>query len=180
LRKAFPASQIIGGEIESAALDFCRRTFSIDGFLSQPDLRNLSLPHRFDMIWCGSLITHVDEPTAADILDFFHRHLRDGGLCIFTTHGSRVAERVRSGELTFGLTEQGQRTILRDFQQQGYGFAEYEGGNGYGISVTSPSRIVELARSVGGWEQAHFLEEGWHTLQDVHAFVQRRPGSAAS
>jgi SAM-dependent methyltransferase len=180
LKKLFPDSEIVGGDIEVAALDFCRRAFSVDGFLSQRDFRGLSLPRRFDMIWCGSLITHVDEQRAGDILDFFYRHLVDGGVCIFTTHGGRVAVRLESKELTFGLTEEAQRTILRDYRRQGYGFAEYFGTNGYGISVMSQSRIVELARSVGSWEQAHYMEEGWHTLQDVHAFVMRQPSAAAS
>ncbi len=82
--------------------------------------RNLSLPHRFDLIWCGSLITHIDEWAAVDLLDFFCRHLADRGVCVFTTLGQKFAggmmteegeeERfvgARGGEVTPRLSREG-------------------------------------------------------------------------
>jgi SAM-dependent methyltransferase len=185
LRAMFPDSEITAAELETAPLDFCERVFSVRRVLSQRDLRSLSLPRRFDLIWCGSLITHLDERAAVDLLDLFCRHLSDGGICIFTSHGQHVAEMMERKELTFGLTEERREQILRDYQQKGYGYADYpwlarEGRSGYGISVTSQSRMVELAQGVGPWEQAHYLEKGWHGLQDVHAFALRLPARSAT
>lgn len=173
LRKMFPDSEITGGELETAALDFCEREFSIRPFPSKGDFKSLSLPRKFDLIWCGSLLTHVDERVAGDVLGFFHRHLAPGGMCIFTTHGKRVADLMERKELTFGLTDEGQTTILRDYRTNGYGYADYPGCPDYGISITSPTRAVELARGLGAWEQVHFVENGWHNIQNVHAFALR-------
>jgi hypothetical protein len=145
----FPNSHITGGEIETTALEFCRRIFSITRLSSSTNFSELSLPQRFDLIWCGSLITHIEEQATVDLLRFFHDHLSDHGLCVFTTHGQRFIELVRSKKRTYGLTEEAQHKILREFQTKGYGYADYQNQSGYGISAVSRSRIVELARGVG-------------------------------
>lgn len=180
----FPDSKIIGAEIETEALDFCQRAFSVQGYLSNPgrSFRSLSLPCKFDLIWCGSLITHIDEQAAVDLLDFFCRHLMDGGVCVFTTHGRHVAEMFNSKETTLNLTEEGREKVLCEYQQKGYGYADYpwafpdgRSSGCFGISLASQSRMVELARGVGSWEPIYFLESGWHALQDMYAFMLRTP-----
>jgi SAM-dependent methyltransferase len=178
LKEMFPDSQIVGAEIDAAALNFCRRTFSVQGYASSParGLRSLSLPHRFDLIWCGSLITHIDESAAVDLLDFFCRHLADRGVCVFTTLGQKAASGMMAKkEKRSELSEQGVEKLLRDYHEKGYGYTDYSwadasssGSNG--LSLTSRSRIIEMARSVGRWEPVYYRESGWHELQDVYAF----------
>src|SRR5262249_26008365 len=146
------------GEINTAALDFCQRVFFVSAFLSRANPRDLALPQRFDLIWCGSLITHIDEQATFDLLRFFYGHLSDQGLCVFTTHGQRSIEWIKCKKTTYGLTEEAQHKVLREFQVQGYGYADYPNQSGYGISTVSHSRIVELARSVGSWDEAFFWE----------------------
>jgi SAM-dependent methyltransferase len=182
LRELFPDSSITGAEIEAEALEFCQRAFSVQGYLSNParSFRSLSLPSKFDLIWCGSLMTHLDEPPAVDLLDFFCRHLKEGGVCIFTTHGRHVADMFERREMTLNLSDESRQKVLYEYQQKGYGYADYPwalpdnrppGCNG--ISLVSQSRMVESARGVGSWEPVHFAESGWHGLQDVHAFMMR-------
>jgi SAM-dependent methyltransferase len=175
LRAMFRESDITGGEIQNAALDFCQRTFGVAPMRSSTDLRSLSLPRKFDVIWCGSLIPHIDENATADLLRFFHRHLLDDGICILTTHGQRAVERIKNKTKTFGLSEKDQQKVLCDFQEKGYGYADYFNRRGYGISAVSRSRIVELARGVGTWEEVFYLDHGWDGLQDVFGFAMRVP-----
>jgi hypothetical protein len=80
------------------------------------------------------------------------------------------------------LTPQGRQKILDEYRQHGYGYADYawmaaNGGSsgGYGISISAKSRVIELARNAGPWEQVYYHESGWHTIQDVHAFMLRAP-----
>ena len=72
-------------------LDFCQRAFSAKTVRSDIDFNKLSLPGKYDLIWCGSLVTHLDELAAINLLKFFHSHLSPDGLCIFTTHGQYSA-----------------------------------------------------------------------------------------
>jgi SAM-dependent methyltransferase len=175
LRAMFPDSDITGGEIQTAALDFCQREFSVTPFLSSTDFTSLSLSGKFDVIWCGSLITHIDEQTTADLLRLFYRHLSDRGICIFTTHGQRFAQKIKDKKQTYGLSEKGQEKVLCEFQEKGYGYANYINRSGYGISAASHSRVIELARSVGTWQQVCYLEHGWDHIQDVYAFAMHTP-----
>ena len=177
LRAMFPESDITGSELQEAALDFCKRTFGAIPKLSSEDLKSLSLPQKFDLIWCGSLITHIDENTTTDLLHFFYCHLLDDGICIFTTHGEKAVEMIKDKRKSFPLSDTNQQKLLCDFQKTGYGYADYTNQRGYGISVASRSRIVELAKSIGTWEEVFYLDHGWHGLQDVFGFAMRVPTS---
>ena len=67
-------------EVDRRALDFCRRSFDVTPFLSKEPFSLLSLPWQFDLIWCGSLLTHIDEPATRDLLRLFRKHLSHGGV----------------------------------------------------------------------------------------------------
>lgn len=176
LRVLFPAARLTGAEIDGAALDFCRTEFGVNSFRSDADLGRLSLPERFDLIWCGSLLTHVDEAGTASLLRFFCDHLSDRGFCLFTTHGSLSADWLQNGTYAYGLEETARESLLSDYRASGYGYADYGGGSGgYGISVASPSRIAELARAAGAWRKILFLEHGWDRHQDLHAYTRTPP-----
>lgn len=175
LKAIFPEADITAGDVQPGALDFCRRTFGATPILSSTDFTSLSLPRKFDLIWCGSLITHITETAAADLLGFFYRHLTDEGLCIFTTHGQLALDWIEQKTKTYSLSEESQQRIVRTFHERGYGYADYVNETGYGISAVSRSRIVELARGIGKWEEVFFLDHGWDGLQDVYAFAMRPP-----
>lgn len=175
LRAMFPNSDITAAEIDSTALEFCRRSFSVATFLSKTTFSDLSLPQRFDLIWCGSLFTHIDEQASRNLLQFFHDHLSDQGVCVFTTHGQRSIDWIQSKKATYGLTEGAQQEVIRGFQLKGYGYADYPNQSGFGISAVSHQRILELAKGVGRWSETFFLEHGWDNHQDVHAFANQLP-----
>ena len=175
LKAMFPDSDITGGEVQSGALDFCQRTFGVTPILSSTHFSSLSLPRKFDLIWCGSLITHIAETAAADLLGFFYRHLTNEGVCIFTTHGQLALDWIEEKTKTYSLSEESQQQILRTFHEKGYGYADYVNQIGCGISAVSRSRVVELARGIGRWEEVFFLDHGWDGLQDVYAFAMRPP-----
>jgi SAM-dependent methyltransferase len=175
LKVMFPDCDITGGEVESGALDFCQRKFGVTPILSSTDFGSLSLPRKFDLIWCGSLITHIDETAAADLLRFFYRHLTNEGVCIFTTHGQLAVDWIEEKTKTYSLPEESQQQILRTFHEKGYGYADYVNQIGCGISAVSRSRVVDLARGIGRWEEVFFIDHGWDGLQDVYAFAMRQP-----
>ena len=175
LKIMFPDAVIVGGEIDSGAVDFCKRTFSAVGFVSTDDFAGIALQRKFDLIWCGSLITHIKEESTVALLDFFYRHLKDGGTCVFTTHGELIRKMIETKEgQSFLMAPGGEEQLLRDYKARGYGFANYRAGQkrDLGTSLTSHARIVEMAQAVGTWKETLYLEHGWHS-QDVCAFTKR-------
>ncbi len=156
LQATFPNSDITAAEIDSDALKFCRRSFSVNTVLSKKDFNEISIPKQFDLIWCGSLFTHIDEQATSSLLKFFHKHLSEQGVCIFTTHGKHSIELIQSKKQTYGLAEEAQRKVLHEFKATGYGYANYVNREGYGISVVSQQRLIELAEGAGNWNQVLF------------------------
>lgn len=170
LRVMFPQADITAVELNARALDFCRRSFAVATQLSQPTIADLSLPQRFDLIWCGSLFTHLDEQASRKLLRFFYGHLSDQGVCVFTTHGQRSIDWIQSKQNTYGLTEGAQHEVVRGFQSNGYGYADYPDQTGYGVSAVSHQRMLDLAKNAGNWHEIMFMEHGWDDHQDVLAF----------
>ena len=171
LKVRFPAAAITVSEIDGKALEFCRRTFSVQATPSHERLRELEDIGRFDLVWCGSLITHVDRDATANLLAFFRRQLGPGGVCVVTTHGPRSAEWIEARTETYRLSPAAQRELLAQFHQGGYGYVDYERRRGYGVSLISRQRMLEIAAGVGNWRNACYLEHGWAEHQDVYAFV---------
>jgi hypothetical protein len=116
------------------------------------------------------LITHLDPTATAGLLGLFYRHLAPGGTCVFTTHGQTSAEWIESRRYTYLLDESVQKTIVSDFHESGYGYAGYESGSPYGVSVVSRDRMTTIAAAVGDWREVCFLEHGWDEHQDVYAW----------
>jgi hypothetical protein len=147
--------------------------------MSDRDFFALSLTGRFDLIWCGSLITHIDQADTTELLGFFYDHLAPGGLCVFTTHGQTSVEWMRDNRETYGLTASGQQQVLSQFDSEGYGYADYPHVSGLGVSVVSYDRMMGIARGIGQWNATCYLERGWDNHQDVYAFVLAEPTSAS-
>lgn len=172
LRVRFPDADITISEINPVALDFCKQEFSVKYVISDKNFSKLSLPGKFDLIWCGSLITHIDEKAATDLLRFFHDVLSPGGLCVFTTHGQTTVKRIQEKSKTYDLSKNSQHELLSLFHKNGYGYGDYRNQHGYGISVVSHERVLAIAQSVGQWDESIYLERGWDNHQDVYGFTK--------
>jgi SAM-dependent methyltransferase len=179
LRVAFGEADITSCELDRGAVEFCERTFGVTGILSNTDVSALTFPRQFDLIWCGSLVTHLDEQRTADLLRSFWRHLTPGGLCLFTTHGQTALNWLLSGTETYGLSAAVIQKVLSEFAARGFGYTDYD-QPGYGFSLVSLDRMTKISSAVGDWSLAVFLEAGWDDHQDVYGFTKPGPGSRAA
>jgi SAM-dependent methyltransferase len=168
----FPDAEITACELASGAVEFCARTFGAQPALSALNLDEVSLGKEFDLIWCGSLVTHLNETGITALLKLFQRHLTTGGLMIFTTHGDFVHRRLPTQDFDYGLTGEQIEQIGIDYPKTGYGFEDYPGEKDYGVSLTSPEWIRARVRELGGLREVYFKERGWDDHQDVFGFVR--------
>ena len=167
---AFPYAALYGCDINTEAVQFCKKEFGVDAAESNQDFTKVSFPHSFDLIWSGSLLTHLDESHATDLLKLFYRSLSPNGLCVFTMHGRTSTGWLKSRAETYNLTEAARLGILSGLTKNGYGYADYPFGPGYGIAVAKRERIVEMATAVGDWSFSSFHESVWSDHHDVYAF----------
>lgn len=170
LQARFGGARILGAEINPGALDFCKRAFSIPPLRSRIPIGELELDETFDLIWCGSLLTHIDETSAAEVLRFFCGHLTPGGVCVFSTHGERVVGWMETRRHKFLLDEDGLDLVAARYRHGGYGYANYPFRDDYGISAVTRDHMRRIAADAGPWREAAFLDAGWDNCQDIYAY----------
>jgi SAM-dependent methyltransferase len=176
LGEEFPRASITASDVDREAVDFCERTFGATGVYASTDPREIRFEDKFDLIWVGSVFTHIDETAWEGLLRVLAAALADDGLLIFTTEGPAVADTLREGELDFGLAPDAVQSILRDFAESGFGYGDYANrerhdfpsSGRYGVTVVHPDQVRALVRAAG-LEVAHYIATGWDNHQDVFA-----------
>jgi SAM-dependent methyltransferase len=83
-------------DINRELVDFCASAFRRDPVYASENPRDTPLEGAFDLIWCGSPLTHVDAPLWTAFLELFESLLEPAGVLVFSTCGRFVADRVRS------------------------------------------------------------------------------------
>ena len=171
LVQRFPEAEITACEIQRGPVQFCVRTFGARPAYSSVELDEVDLAEKFDLIWCGSLATHLNEHGILALFRLFARHLRPGGLAVFTSHGAYATQRLWRREFDYSIPENQIDRLVHDYKQAGYGFADYAGEQNWGVSLTSPEWIRASMRELGSLREVYFKEHGWDDHQDVFGFV---------
>lgn len=170
LRAGFPAAEIHACDLNRDGVDFCARQFGATPFYSQPDLARVQLPGPYDLIWVGSLMTHVRADRWPGFLGFFRRHLAPAGVCLFTVHGASAARKIRGGESGYGLADPG--GFLAAFDRDGFAYEDYATDPGYGLSISTPAWVAARLAALGGVRLVNYHERGWADHQDVVAWMR--------
>ncbi len=176
----FPGATFTACDIQPGAVDFCAAEFGAEPAYSKPHLGEVSFAADFDLIWCGSLVTHLDAAATRELIGLFARHLRPGGVAVFTTNGDHVARLMTEEGATYDLPPEYVKRITDSYARTGQGYHDYPRGQGYfdfhpegrgyGVSLTSHAWVGEQARLAGGLREVYFRERGWAGHQDVYGF----------
>jgi SAM-dependent methyltransferase len=172
-RAAFPEAELVACDISTDAVDFCAQEFGAIPVYSDADPAKVELPGRFDVIWVGSLFTHVAKPQWVGFLDLLESVLSDDGLLLFTVQGRNVRRQLLAGELAWSLTEADIEQIVRGYDTEGFGYADWSGATGYGTSLNRPSWVARQIEERAGLRLAGYRETGWGR-QDVVACQARK------
>jgi SAM-dependent methyltransferase len=87
-------SRITVADINPSAVSFTCETFGVRGFLSVEDPSSLRHDCRYDVIFVGSLFTHLHHAYWGSWLQHLYSLLLDAGLLIFSTHGLKVLDEI--------------------------------------------------------------------------------------
>ena len=173
LRYAWPTAEITACDIEKAAVDFCAKIFDAVPVYSSMDVKRVRLDGKFDLIWVGSLFTHLTEESASDLLSLFYGSLAQGGVLIFTIAGEFVYDLAMAGD-HWGLAEESIGTIKSDFEQAGFAYGSYKPG------ITRETNIGRafihrdwLSRKIADYpsmQDVAYINRGYARRQDVVAW----------
>jgi SAM-dependent methyltransferase len=181
LRAAFPDASITGCDIWEEGVQFCEQTFGARGVISKPNPGDTELDELYDVIWCGSMLTHLGEEPFLGTLKLFESHLTPNGVVVFTLHGRyTVDEQMRNNREGFTFNEEQMQRVLRDYDETGFGFypsitRELNEGDpsipeesNLGNSVSSRAWVCKQLEQTPGLDLLLYVERGW-LGQDVVA-----------
>lgn len=174
LAARFPDARITACDLMTKGVDFCAKELGMTPIYSQEDFDKIDLGQRFDLIWCGSLVTHLNPKDILALLRFFDRHLNSNGVVVFTTHGDHVARRLDEGA-EYKLGKEAAKSVVNVYRNQGVAFVPYIGHEKteqYGFALTSPAWIRQQSALFQNWREVFYQPQGWDNHHDVFGYVK--------
>ncbi len=168
LKAAFPDAAVTACDLDRDGVDFCASHFGAEPVYSDEDPTRVQLPGKYDLIWCGSLLTHLDAARWPEFLRLFRSALTPDGVCVFTAHGIGAEEYIRAGRSDYGIPDA--RKLLRRYERRGFSYQSYRDNPRYGISMSSVAWVTERVRELPETRLLMYAEKGWHNHQDAVAF----------
>ena len=175
LRKAFPQAELTACDLNADGVAHCAAAFGAVPVVSRVEVDAIPLAAGFDLIWCGSLLTHLTAEKCAAFLRLFHRVLAPGGLVVFTTHGRLCAAELAAGKNRHHL-EPGQIAgLLEHYRRTGFAYVDYVSHPGYGFSLSHPAFVLDRFIAPADWHLVGYHENGWDHRQDAVCLQKQFP-----
>lgn len=183
IKAEFPAARLTACDIDHDGVDFCAQELGATPVHGHERPADIQLDDTYDLIWCGSLFTHLPPERWDGFLDLFEDALVPGGLLVSTVHGREIAIRLRDPEMgrPYMKAPEDRAEILRGYEETGAGFRDYSFTDefresrslprNYGISLTKPSWVSALIERRAGLQLTTYME-GQFNGQDAFACVK--------
>jgi SAM-dependent methyltransferase len=168
LRSTFILAALDTCDLREQDLQFCRDTFQARTWVSGTSIEDLQAPDKYDLIWLGSVVTHLSSERTELLLRKMLSWLRPRGIVVMSLHGRYALQRQSSGEFRY-IDDAGWGRIKVGYETVGFGYSDYEGQKAYGISLTKPSWMASLAERLPGARMIMFSEQAWDDHHDVVA-----------
>lgn len=164
-------SRITACDIDKEAVDFCKSEFGVNPLYSAEDPEEINFAENYDLIWVGSLLTHVDAKRFTAFIKVFIEILNPGGVLIFTTQGEGCF--TNPGLTVYKKRFKGEEQHLRkSFLKDGYCYIPYKPSGRYGFSIFSKEYVEKIMTEnfSGRVTLDRFKERGWDNHQDVWSY----------
>jgi SAM-dependent methyltransferase len=162
----FPNAICTALDLIAPAARFCADSFGGEPVQSFEDLGRIKLSRQNDVVWIGSVFTHLPKHRWASLLSFLSAQTAAGGIVVFTAHGEAAADYFEQGimpVLPHLVTPEAFARLRRSLPETGF---EYLPEN-----QTTLDHSAKIGMKVTAGEYGFtFNTEAW-----IRAFVARRP-----
>ncbi|MDI4641507.1 class I SAM-dependent methyltransferase [Rhodoblastus acidophilus] len=174
-RSAFPEAEVHVTDFDARGVQFCVEQFQC------LDTQGGIAENFYDLIFLGSVFTHLPSQTVSQLLPLLLKALRPNGVLIFTTQGRFPVERMRGFDwendkgrswMHYNLEREAFEKLVRMFQETDYGFVDYPKRTGYGVAIASPFWYSREILKNTSFIQILLQEKGFDNHQDVSAFMR--------
>lgn len=171
LLKYIPGSKITACELDTDAIKFCSEEFGCIPLASNLDFKKINFPTKYDLIWVGSLFTHLNKQSFSKLLEVLYENLNSKGILVFTTHGEHSLSLLGQ----YGVSDQfSSDEIKRIYEKEHFFYTPYEANSDYGLSLSKKELVLELVNNIsnGNLKLLQFKFKGWDNHQDVYSFIK--------
>lgn len=169
IRAAFPAAEIYACDVRADDMEFCAKAFRAKTWISGNDIDALVAPGKYDLIWVGSVATHLSGDNTRRLLQKLISWAKPGGLLVMSLHGRQALAIRASGQHSYDVDDEAWEQIKSGYATSGYGYADYRGTSGYGISVTKLSWAATVIEQRSSIRLVSLSERAWDDHHDVLA-----------
>jgi SAM-dependent methyltransferase len=168
LKRDYPDAELHAAEIDPDALEFVERVLGAHPIQSTPNF-DTPLPGDLDLIFSGSLLTHLDVWQWDAFLGRCLEALRPGGVLVATFHGRIAGLMARDGHEVFGSLVD-TRALYADYARSGFAYRNYDDScPTYGLTLSSPAWVLGRLDRYPLARVELLREGGWGGYQDVLA-----------
>ena len=170
LVQLIPPERITACELVDESIRFCHEEFGVEALLSELDLRSMRFPRNYDLIWVGSLFTHLMPGEDIAFLQVLARALNPRGMLLLSTQGPSCLNNIPMyGSMFRGKTEE----FRAQLKASGVAYLPYFASNpNYGIALHTPDYLDRALAGATGERvrRFYYAERGWDDHQDVNGF----------
>lgn len=181
LTSFFPDARVVACDLYEAHTDFCAKELGVETLISKANFDDLEFDTKYDVIFSGSLLTHLPAKSFAAALRCMTRALSDNGVAIITVPGRYVefSQRNKYGIIQHELFD----VALETVPSTGFGYVDYSHDllanawnkqENYGISLCRPHYVMKALEPDFNIRILNYIERGWDVGQDVLVFA--KPG----
>lgn len=169
LRAAYPTASLTVADVRRGDLDFCAETFDAETWTPGTDVDAMRAPSEYDLIWIGSVVTHLPETNTRALLGKQMEWLARDGVALLSFHGrSAFSWRTRLNYVPAHLLPKIERAV----EETGYGYSDYPGQCDYGLSFCTPTWMVSAVQHIQQCRLVSLSERAWDSHHDIVA-IQR-------
>jgi SAM-dependent methyltransferase len=173
LVRAVDPKYVTACELEEEGLMFCAQEFGVRAVRSSRNLDELKFPEAYDLIWVGSLFTHLPTAEGRKLLARLAQNLTPRGLLIFSTQGPSCLPQAEN----YGFMFKGRAGEFEaQYAAQGMAYLPYYAdAPGYGIAFYAPDAVrAVVAEALPGCTVLQYAEQGLDQHQDVWTVQRQR------
>jgi trans-aconitate methyltransferase len=181
----FQDARIIASDLYEPRWSFCANAFGVEGIQSTENFDDLSFDAPIDLLFAGSLLTHLPEPIFRSFFKFLSRSLSDTGIAVVTTQG-RHAEWIQHNKYEY-IEADRFAMAEKDVLATGFGYVDYNAHwmdtvwvnqKNYGVALARPWFTLKVIEEDYDLRILGYVERGFDNSQD--AIIVGKPGVNAS
>jgi SAM-dependent methyltransferase len=165
LQAVFPDAELTACDVNRDGVDFCAAQFGARPVYSTVNPHEIPLDGEFDLIWVGSLLTHLNAARCRAFLGVLCDRLAPGGLLLVSAHGRNAVNRWPREDMRLAQIRGG-------FEINGFGYADHAGVSGYGTSAFTPGWLASELYSRDDVMLIGYAERGLADHQDLATILK--------